>query len=135
MGVVPFITLIYLNVCILKKMMARNDWTRRSMHQTKHYRTSAIQNLVGVSKISRNVAINDVEQSEEIDTTSAKYQPRIHIQGNSNSGRSMVVLSWVNLAIVFVFMFCHSIKWIANFYEMMMVRYEKYTCVINFYGF
>ena len=31
-------------------------------------------------------------------------------------------LAWVTLAIVFVFIICHSVKWIANFYEMIMVR-------------
>ena len=47
--------------------------------------------------------------------------PRIHGQ-DENAGRDVVRLAWVTLAIVFVFIICHSIKWIPNFYEMIIVK-------------
>ena len=64
---------------------------------------------------------NNVESEDNI--SSEKCLPRIHTYNDMSTGRNMVGLAWVTLAIVFVFMICHSIKWIANFYEMIMVRY------------
>ena len=46
--------------------------------------------------------------------------PRIH-RRNDDMGRNVVGLAWVTLAIVLVFMICHSIKWIPNFYELVKV--------------
>ena len=65
------------------------------------------------------------EISVQLEEDSSKlvqhYHPRIHLK---DGGKNMVGLAWVTLAIVMVFMICHSIKWIANFYEMIMVSYE-----------
>ena len=66
----------------------------------------------------------DVKQSEDKDFDE-HHLPRIHTHNDTSSGRNVVGLAWVTLAIVFIFMICHSIKWIANFYEMIMVRYSK----------
>ena len=54
-------------------------------------------------------------------TPSGMGLPRIHGQ-DENAGRDVVRLAWVTLAIVFVFIICHSIKWIPNFYEIVMVK-------------
>ena len=55
------------------------------------------------------------------DVSPTEHLPRMHIQ-DENTGRHAVHLASVTLAIVCVFMVCHSIKWIPNFYEMIMVR-------------
>jgi hypothetical protein len=70
---------------------------------------------------------NNIELTEESSTSSVQCQPRIHTHNDSNTGRNVVELAWVTLAIVFIFMICHSIKWIANFYEMIMVSYYNKT--------
>ena len=62
-----------------------------------------------------------VELEEDRGKLVQHYHPRIHLK---HGGKNMVGLAWVTLAIVMVFMICHSIKWIANFYEMIMVSYE-----------
>ena len=62
-----------------------------------------------------------VELEEDRGKLVQHYHPRIH---QKHGGKNMVGLAWVTLAIVMVFMICHSIKWIANFYEMIMVSYE-----------
>ena len=36
--------------------------------------------------------------------------------------RASLVMAQVSLAIVFVFIVCHSIKWIPNVYELLQVR-------------
>ena len=66
---------------------------------------------------------NNIELTEDIQNSSVQCQPRIHTHNDSSTGRNVVELAWVTLAIVFIFIICHSIKWIANFYEMIMVRY------------
>ena len=38
------------------------------------------------------------------------------------SRRASLVMAQVSLAIVFVFIVCHSIKWIPNVYELLQVR-------------
>ena len=40
--------------------------------------------------------------------------------------RKDIVLSKVSLAIVFVFIVCHSIKWIPNIYELLQVKMYMY---------
>ena len=41
---------------------------------------------------------------------------------NDSNRRKEIVLSKVSLAIVFVFIVCHSIKWIPNIYELLQVK-------------
>ena len=65
---------------------------------------------------------SSVELEEDSVNLVQHYHPRIHLA--VGAGKNMVGLAWVTLAIVLVFMICHSIKWIANFYEMIMVRHE-----------
>ena len=65
---------------------------------------------------------SSVELEEDSVNLVQHYHPRIHLK--DGAGKNMVGLAWVTLAIVLVFMICHSIKWIANFYEMIMVRHE-----------
>ena len=63
-----------------------------------------------------------VQLEEECSDSVQHHQPRIHQQEGVT--KNLVGLAWVTLAIALVFMICHSIKWIANFYEMIMVRHE-----------
>jgi hypothetical protein len=42
-----------------------------------------------------------------------------------------IILSKVSLAIVFVFIVCHSIKWIPNIYELLQVRKSGLEVIIN----
>ena len=68
-----------------------------------------------------------VHLEEECSDSVQHHQPRIHQQEGVT--KNLVGLAWITLAIALVFMICHSIKWIANFYEMIMVRYSN--CKIN----
>ena len=78
----------------------------------------SIKLLAGARKTSR---IGLTDETKETDETSQRCEPRIHTFNDSRAGRNVVGLAWVTLTIVFIFMICHSIKWIANFYEMMKV--------------
>ena len=42
------------------------------------------------------------------------------------------LMTQVSLAVVFVFIVCHSIKWIPNIYELLQVSYENLND-LNFY--
>ena len=68
-----------------------------------------------------------VQLEEECSDSVQHHQPRIHQQEGFT--KNLVGLAWITLAIALVFMISHSIKWIANFYEMIMVRYSH--CKIN----
>lgn len=60
-------------------------------------------------------------------TPTKKHRLRIH--GGRSTGKNVVHLAWVTLAIVFVFIICHIIRWIPNFYEMMTVKRIQYFMI------
>ena len=45
-----------------------------------------------------------------------------HGPESASNRRASLVMAQVSLAIVFVFIVCHSIKWIPNVYELLQVR-------------
>lgn len=86
-------------------------------------RPSCLKQFHGERKTSTIVSI----ENDEDHVSLRQCQPRIHTSQETNRGKNVVELAWITLAIVFVFMICHSIKWIANFYEMIMVS----ICIMN----
>ena len=95
----------------IKKIMIDHP----SIQQTP--KRSCMKEFGGERKSSITVSI----EVDEDHNSSRQCQPRIHTSLETNRGRNVVELAWVTLVIVFIFMICHSIKWIANFYEMIMV--------------
>ena len=110
------------------KEVLRNDiMIAEEQTENNKGRTSQRKILPGVSK--------KATRFEESIGDDVQCQPRIHTKGKSDSsGKNVVVLAWVTLVIVFVFIVCHSIKWIANFYEMMMVSLH-FISYVNFCRF
>ena len=104
-----------INSKMKKKSMDKKTNDQQSRCQTP--KRSCLKGFGGdrQSTISTSIEINEQRNS------SRQCQPRIHTSVETNRGRNVVELAWVTLAIVFIFMICHSIKWIANFYEMIMV--------------
>ena len=104
-----------INSKLKKKLMDKKSSDQQSRCQTP--KRSCLKGFGGdrQSTISTSIEINEQYNS------SRQCQPRIHTSVETNRGRNVVELAWVTLAIVFIFMICHSIKWIANFYEMIMV--------------
>ena len=74
-------------------------------------------------KLSVDFATDDHNVSSEDNISSQNCSLRIHTYTHEYAGRTVVRKAWVNLAIFAAFMIFHSIKWVANFYEMIMVRY------------
>ena len=114
-----------INSKMKKKLMDKKSSDQQSRCQTP--KRSCLKGFGGdrQSTISTSIEINEQHNS------SRQCQPRIHTSVETNRGRNVVELAWVTLAIVFIFMICHSIKWIANFYEMIMVIIRSTNCPCN----
>ena len=52
---------------------------------------------------------------------------------SASNRRKDIVLAKVSMAIVFVFIVCHSIKWIPNIYELLQVNFEDFFSRLTFY--
>ena len=105
--VIPFLVLIILNAYILHYLILNE---RRGSGKGREESVKSKRGIYG-----RQVSFN--RESSKL---------RIHHHPSQMRKReNKVALAKVSLAIVFIFVICHSIKWIPNFYEFYWVRFDK----------
>ena len=96
MGLGPFLLLITLNVLILIQLMEMGKSSTPS--PTRYSSAGGATNSIGENAVTNQ-----------------------HASSRSHGQRKEVVLAKVSLAIVVVFIICHSVKWIPNIYELLHV--------------
>ena len=103
MGTLPVITLFILNILIFKNLIT--NLKERKDPPVVNFQRQDDQRM-NVIDLSNNVNVNQIESGRTLKTRKKKMKPK------------EIKLAKVGLYIVLIFVLCHSVRWIPNFYEL-----------------
>ena len=113
-GIIPYAALIILNTLVVRALV-RNRHTPNSnaIEMSVKRRLSAVRSTNSI--IEGKLQFNSYENTFRI----------IHGVKESRRRKTQIDLAKLTIIIVAIFIFCHSVKWIPNIYEL-MVRFTTY---------
>ena len=119
-GIIPYFALIILNIMVAKALIRnRHD----QMQQTKNSFMMRIK-----TKLSPTISDEGHAALTNVNSNGFDNDFRITQSAQESRRRKLQIdFAKVSLAIVGVFVLCHSVKWIPNIYELLVItRFEPY---------
>ena len=157
MGLFPFIILVVCGILILKQLIVYGKKDERILVQNNKIRNNSMRNtrdLENSKNTPKSVASMNLKASQQNVTVSSsdRNQSRQQLSASLDTFKPFtickrlkaneVMLSRVSLGITFVFIVCHSVRWVPNIYELIErinqkdIQWpswvESFTCVSHF---